>query len=260
MAEQYGDKTELDQREKQAGLIIRNRLLCEPEGTVNAWISPSGGPENYEEGRITVGVSKRVNGLMVLDSYGIPTNFTAEANLFQAWRLAEHSPYDYKLDYPEDLRDQVIIFKPPNGDSPWQILRDAIPLNEAWDAIESKSVKQLKVELDNDAAEVVHKVMPLIEGAQTQMDYIRAGAQAEQLMQQKHGRALSGVCGSTNSDILNRNSYTFSFNRVSTAGVVETIHTERGRRVENCGNCGRGINKLIKKGYQCKCGEVYKGC
>ncbi len=30
--------------------------------------------------------------------------------------------------------------------------------------------------------------------------------------------------------------------------------------VKNCGNCGKGINKLIKKGYQCKCGGVYKGC
>ncbi len=30
--------------------------------------------------------------------------------------------------------------------------------------------------------------------------------------------------------------------------------------VKNCGNCGRGINKLIKKGYQCKCGGAYKGC
>ncbi len=40
----------------------------------------------------------------------------------------------------------------------------------------------------------------------------------------------------------------------------EVFYSHSLKFVKNCGNCGKGINKLIKKGYQCKCGGVYKGC
>lgn len=33
-----------------------------------------------------------------------------------------------------------------------------------------------------------------------------------------------------------------------------------GKYVKNCGNCGRMIEKKIKKGYKCTCGGEYKGC
>lgn len=49
---------------------------------------------------------------------------------------------------------------------------------------------------------------------------------------------------------------------VGTASEVVSSHALilEGKFVRNCGKCGKPINKVIFKGYQCTCGGVYEGC
>ena len=52
VVEYYSNTSKLDRAEKEAGIKIRDCLLSEPDGTLSIWISPPGGPLEYEEGRI----------------------------------------------------------------------------------------------------------------------------------------------------------------------------------------------------------------
>jgi hypothetical protein len=55
----YSSHTKLDRMEREAGLSMRDCLLHKPEGTLAIWISPPGGPLNYPESRIVVGLNER---------------------------------------------------------------------------------------------------------------------------------------------------------------------------------------------------------
>jgi hypothetical protein len=258
----YDEETEFQKKEKVAALKIRESLLTEPEGTVSVWISPPEGELNYKEGRITVGVSKTKAGVKQLESYGIPTQLTAEQNLLIAWRLAEFSDKDYShINHPEDLRSEVITFIPPDNSSPWELLRELIPMDEVWDAIETGGVKEVKEEAVSTALKVYEEVEYMIRAARTEQDYTDAGAYAERLMGERGRPIKSGPCGLTNSDLINQTTpFIHTHISIDIQGKPTTSISERGNFVKNCGKCGKSINRTISAGYQCACGGVYEGC
>lgn len=261
VAEYYSDETELDRMEKEAGLKMRDCLLCEPEGALSIWISPPGGPLNYEEGRIVVGLNKEENGVRLLESYGICTNHDPQHCLDISNQLNGSTNTDCAFDSPEDLRNKVFVVIPPDGE-PWGFLRKIIPMDNVWDSIESGQAHQVKQKALKDAQEVAHKTRPLLFNAQTEREYIHAGAYAERLMQARGWKMISGACGSLNGDLMNNEGmFIHSHFQLNPTGEIVGAKTEIGKFVRRCGKCGKEINKVIKAGYRCPCcGGIYEGC
>ena len=259
VVEYYSETSELDRAEKEAGVKIRDCLLFEPDGTLSIWISPPGGPLKYEEGRVVVGLNRETNDSKLLESYGICVDFTSQRCLEISEILNRHTDPDQETRNPEKLRSEIFVIMPPGG-KPWEFLRENIPLEKVWDSIESGSAHELKRKATQDAQEISQKAMYLLSIAQTEQDYIRAGAYAEREMMARGWKITSGPCGLTNGDIQINSTYFHSHIQVGSSGEVRGINREMGKFVRNCGKCGKEINEVIRAGYKCSCGGTYKGC
>ena len=172
----YTDENELRERESAAGLRIRDCLLNKPVGTVAVWLSPPNPQYKYEEGRITVGHNcNNINNVKIMDSYGIPTTeFTPEDYLHIGWKLSELTDDVLKLESPEDLRGNPIIFYLQPDISPWTLLKSYIPLEEVWETIESGEVHAKRVNALEAAYRVAPQVFEQIQSAQDSYDLINA--------------------------------------------------------------------------------------
>jgi len=257
VADFYPGKTPLDREERKAGLAIRDTLISAPDGTLTVWISPPGGPANYSEGRIVVGLIKIVDGRKIIDSYGICHEFSPSECLGFFRRLGDWSNASDVINDPEELRSRIVTI-PPTETNPWQLMRDIVPLDEVWDAVESGSAKRLKAEVEKDTAEIATWVMPRIKLATSERDLVKIGAMAETAMMNRGWNLSSSPCGLLNSDLLG--SVSFFSTSLSSGGLVLGSSESHGKYVHNCGQCGIGIYKYIEKGYRCSCGGVYEGC
>lgn len=258
--EYYSDTSELDRIEKGAGIKIRDCLLSEPDGTLSIWISPPGGPLEYEEGRVVVGFNREDSGTRFLESYGICVDFSSQDCLEISKRLSNYTRSSQTISNSEDLRGKVFIITPPES-KPWEFLREHVPMNNVWDSIESGQVLHIKQQAIEDAGEVARTTMGLISVAQSEQDYIQAGAYAETFMRSKGWNIASGACGSLNGDLLaSTGTFLHSHFQIGSEGNVIRAKTEMGKFVKKCGNCGKEINKVIRAGYKCSCGGIYEGC
>lgn len=208
VSQQYSFNDELDRLESSAGIRMREALISEPIGTASVWISPKGGPRNYEEGRIEVGVNEVHNGQKTLISYGLAIDWEPKYCLEKAWILANYSGYDYsRISLPEDLRGSVFVI---NGFTPkesWALLRDLLPVDDIWQAIDDGRVEELKNKAIEAANRTTRYTVPLIERATSEYDFIRAGAYMEQQMILEGFSMLGGACGVLNSELLNQNTH-----------------------------------------------------
>ena len=257
VSEHYSSETALADAENKAGLKIRECLLFEPDGTLSVWISPPGGPLNYEEGRLVFGIIRTIKGIKTLESYGICTLFSAEHCLDLARQIpADNQP---QLEKPEDLRKEIFIIR--EHDNPLELLRTIFPLPEVWDSIESGEAKKLKEEARTDALECVLLYEAALRNANTDWERTLVGAQIEREMRERGRQINSGPCGSTNTDSLDSSSFVHAHTSIGPDGKVIGTSSETGNFVKNYGNCGVKINAVIPKGYRCpNCGNTYKGC
>lgn len=252
--EYFSQDSDLDRKETRAGLAFRDALLTEPVGTLAIWISPPGGPLDYKEGRVVVGVSKFRDNMKILEAYGFPIFFNRDDCLLIAWRLAEFSQYEYALANVETLRENVLIITNP-GANPWNLLRDIIPAEEIWASIESGKAQREMEKVLSEAQKATQQVLAQILTARSHLDLIRVGAQVEMLMEATRG-ALSPSCGTLNKDLL---AYTQINVRLSNDGSVISAIKDSGKYIKKCPYCQTAIERVIEPGFHCSCGQVYEG-
>ena len=256
----YSDGNELETKEKQVGLEIRESLLSQPLGTVSIWISPSGGISEYDEGRMVVGVIQEKNGLRVMESYGISNHFSPEDCLQVARDLNKVSIQSYELSNPEEVRNKVFLVREYQG-SVWEFLKKVIPLQKVWESIERGEANRAKGEALEDAWEAARRIENSLGQAVTRLDYLRAGALLEDFMAERGRLVVGGSCGMTNSEAIDLfETGLFTHVEMNADGKVSDGSGETGKFVISCPRCGKPIKKVIQAGYRCSCGGVYKGC
>lgn len=230
ITEHFSVKTEFDEKETSVGTQFKNKLLESPPRTTLVWFSPSGGPENYEHAEIGVGFNSIIGNTKIMDVYYLPSlSFTPNQMLLMSWRTAEFSNQNYRnLKIPSDLRETVIEIPPQSNIESLDLLRELIPLNGHWNAIESEQAKRNKVEALADTGQVISQIKPFLSPDLSRDEFLQIGAQAEQLMS-KIGRGISsGSCGILNSDLLSQNvNYFYRQFSFQKDGLV-LVHSKKG--------------------------------
>ncbi|HEX6977139.1 MAG TPA: hypothetical protein VF185_02140 [Patescibacteria group bacterium] len=252
----YSDETPQTQKEKIAGLIIRQALVDEEPGTVLAWVSPPGGEFNYQEGRFEIGKVREILGVKVLQSYGIPLkDVTPEycEKLFLMLEEFSDKP-SQQIKAPEDLRDKISIFLPPQNSNWVNFLSSTFPeLSVLFEKISHGEAHHLKMKALKDAREESKKV--LNDAKVSKEDLLHRGARIENGMEERGWNLSRGGCGVLNRDLL-------SMQNKSLFGMVKIVRQEDeyGSLNFECPYCHR-INtrephKLLSN---CKhCGENVK--
>ncbi|MEA3355300.1 MAG: hypothetical protein U9Q63_02315 [Patescibacteria group bacterium] len=259
-----------EKAESDAGMKIRESLVNEPIGTMMVWLSPRGGPLNYERAGVQVGVIREIEqGVKFIEQYVmVDRENDREEYLRIGERLNVFSKTEYNLSEVEELRSQVFIIEPRNGD-PWQWLSRLIPLEKSWQSIFNGEAHSLLIEVEKEVRGVLDIVKGEWERARvgTWQDKLRLGAKIESLMEER-GRSLKGGdCGGTNSVELSSMLDGFwstvfsSVIKINTDNNEPVNSGESSKFVKNCGKCGARINARISAGYICSnCGGVYGGC
>ncbi len=258
----YSQDTELERTEFKAGSEIRDTLLNLPDRFVSVWISPPNKDFKYNEGRIIVGYNKTddITGFKEMQSYGIPTGeITADKLLYISWRLAELSEKNYNLDHPEDLRESPIVFELPREEkSPWEFLRNYIPLEGVWNSIESGMANALKEIRKKDAGEISLQSLEELKTASSLSERLLVIENAKRHMEGKgHTIDVTKICLK---DFL-QNNYVYTEVILGGDGNVigTTIEVGKAQHVEKCPYCGVKIGRVIAPGYKCECGQIYEG-
>jgi len=197
----YSEVTPFDLREKDIGLELANTLVTYPPGTIAVHISPPGGPLNYPEGRIQVGLNRKEMGISFSEWYGIPTPFDDKHHLDMGYCLGEVSVGKTPTD-SESLRDHIFIIECDGEVNPWDLLSERIPLQYVWEKIKSGQIIQETKETHDDAIEAVKETLRDSPKVMNSWDAIRIGAIAEENMQ-RHGYQITGSnCGKSNMELL----------------------------------------------------------
>jgi len=194
-------QTTLDKKESRQAEQFYDHLVKNLPGALSISISPSGGEANYLEARINVGLRKREGEI---ELYGIPSHLSPASLMSKTIRLTEHSLKSIRIDHPEELREISIPIKVPEGKSPWQFLEEVFPLDSgAWQAIAAGRPWELKEKAKKDGKRVAENTSKKISLAITEIDYILAGAYAEQEMARIGWEINSSACpGALNSNLL----------------------------------------------------------
>lgn len=225
----YAADSPQTRKEKDAGLKIRQSLLDEPENTVVAWISPPEGEFDYKEGRFEIGRVRTLLGIKVLQSYGIPLkNIKPEycERLFLMLEEFSAKP-PHNINSPEDLRDKIISFIPPNNSNWLNFLKGVFPeLSEIFTKIQTGEVLHIHLKALKDAKAEVSKAFKGEKIPKGNLIYI--GAQIERGMERRGWNLSGGTCGYLNSDMLNlQNRGMF--------GMIKVVSSEK--EIKKCVEC-----------------------
>lgn len=259
----YADDSPQTKKEKEAGLKIRNALINEQVDTICAWISPPEGEFDYKEGRLEIGRIRKILGIKIIQSYGIPLKkVTPEYCESLFLKLEEFSTKpSQNINSPEDLRNKISIFNTPDGNSWIDFLIIVFPeLKDNLNKIKNGKVHRLKMKAIEDARIEVKK--------EFQSDVIpkgnltNIGARIERGMI-KRGWSLEGrICGFLNMDFEILNSGFFGM-----AKIKNERNERKAKFVKNCPFCGKEYNCVLKPGFVCKgktsegedCKKVFEG-
>ncbi len=207
--EEFSTKNEFARRETEGAKNFYNLLAAGENGTLVIQESPSGGPYDYKEARINVGL--RVGN--TIEFYGIPSNLTPEGLLNHAFRLSEWSNQPFKPQFSEDLRELAIAVSIPTNTSPWLFLNQVAPLDSnAWTEIFKGTPWKIKAKAERDAAWVAAEMAARLSNAATNREIIVIGAWGEKAMQSMGWKLNPLACpGLFNTQLLNlSSSYEFS--------------------------------------------------
>lgn len=257
--EQFSYKDALQRTESDAGKMIVDALLNEPEGTACIWISPSGGPKNYPLARITAGLVKKDLEVKGLEGYGIEANLSADECLVAGQLLSSFSLNRPTLFDSESLRGHVFLLGTEvyNGSSPWDLMARVLPL-PAWEQIKSREAHSEFQQRVEKALPIVDQFLSKIQGNKSDLEILKIGIKSDEAMERTYGVTPgSGGCGSS----YKQSAYKLLFATLKSDGTIVSESTAEGKFVRNCGCCGIPINKVIPRGYICRvCGGEYKGC
>lgn len=260
-------ESRLDILEAKATLRIRDCILTQEAPFIVIWISPADEKLGYNEGRMVIGIGEREDGLNTVENYGICINFSSEDCLLLANQLLTFSENDCQgIDTTDQLRAQPIFIKPTQGVEPLDFMAELIPsFVNVLARIKNGEAEALKEQALNDARTIARKVMPQIMQLETEnrRGLIAVGAYAEQqMMAAGWGMRANSGCGFLNTDFLSSSTisvFSYSHLHLGTGGNLTLRKSEAGVFVKNCPYCGRVINEIIKPGYHCQCGKVYRG-
>jgi hypothetical protein len=251
----YADETHQTILEKIAGLKMRQALIEEPENTLVAWISPPGGEFKYDGATFEVGRIRKILGIKVLQTYGIPLkNVTGEYCERLFLMLEEFSnKSSQNINSPEELRDKISILIP--HESRWiDFLGNVFPeLSEVFTKIKNGDVHRVQMKAIKDAKVTVNDAFEGWEKPKENLVYI--GAKIEKEMEKKGWSLTGGRCGLLNSDLL-------KIQNKAMFGMVEIKNTfgeKKSKYVKKCPYCDATIEKVIEPGYKCSCGQVFEG-
>lgn len=247
--EYYSVETKLDRQETKAGLRIRKSLIEQPAGTSVVWLT--GPNEIYPEGRVEVGHSFWDRNTKVMQSYGIPVEFSPEKFRQLANQLLEESELDIdQFENVDQFRDKIFILKPKGDKNTWQLLKEKLPLGKIWTTIEKKEAERIKQEALKTARLAVASLPP------TRMGHIQKGAHLERFMNQRNWGISGSSCGALNSNLIKGSHQHIGF---GSRGVVEVEHKTEVVYVAECGRCHKHIGKFMRPGKDhCPhCGSLF---
>lgn len=255
-------KTALDKLESQATLEIRSFILAQEKTPfVVVWINPPAEDLGYPEGRIVVAFGKSIDGIKVVENYGLCVDFSPETCLSLANQLLSFSEAKKELETINQVH-ATPIFLDPKEAGPVDFIAQHIPLPHAWERIKSDRAKLLGEQAFKEAQLIAQRAAARIRQAKSQWEYIVIGAQMEQQMAAAGRRMRAGSgCGSLNTEILSGLGSPFISHdfQINSRGEISLRRSERGTFVRKCPHCGETINKHIDSGYRCTCGKVYSG-
>jgi len=250
----YVYETKIDERESSAGIRMRKAVIEGIPDTAMVWISPSGGESDYQEGRIVI----QINDSSGADCYGIclPESFTKFLEVSE--RLTDFLKIDPVLEV-EKLRETPFLVSVSEEEF-FYLMKEVMPeFDELWDYISSGNAKSRKGKVYRDAQWVAKRVRPMIASARTRVDFIMAGATAEQLMVSRGHKIGASSCGVRNIDLLSSSSPLSASLSIRPGTASETFGGKKF--IKNCGNCGKKLNRQMKAGDKCPfCGGTYLGC
>ncbi len=144
--------------------------------------------------------------------------------------------FEAELDNPETLRDTLF----ESDDTEENILKLL-----AW-------VQEVSGEAVNLTSHKTHK-----DQAQYFAKQIINGVDHSQIIQEMLQTGFLGEFSISCKTVNNPASFS---NYILSRAAINSIETSEGKYVEKCGNCGKEIKAVIRKGYKCSCGGVYEGC
>lgn len=256
--DQLSEDTDIEKVEKEVALKRRDYLLNLEGNYVVVWLSPS---NPYPRGSLDVGISRQIQGKKALESYGIGVSFSKEQYIALGKNLSSLSEEKEEVEDIKDLRKTAFLIKLQEQDNPYDLLEEIIPLKGVWEKIKSKKALEKKRQALMKARKMATKRLEKIKGAKTRTDILRVGAGLEREMARTWTMmdiAAKG-CGTTNARALNEIAYSFTHSQIDKNGNVTQRHSEVGQYVQKCPYCGAVIGKVIKPGYRCSCGNIYKG-
>jgi hypothetical protein len=254
VCELYSSDTDLERQETKAALKRRDYLLEKDGNFVVIWISPSG---PYPSGRLDVGISREIDGLKALESYGININFTDRQYLTLGNNLSSLGENQIVIEQKEDLRENVFLINLNESQDPYDLLEELIPLPNIWENIRNQKAKELKEKYEKQARKLAKKHIKRIKKA-SNIELFHIGATIEIEMQKMWNTDIEKEgCGISNLRYLKE--YVFNHQSINSRGNSHFSYSERGKFVKKCPYCGAVINKTIEPGYICSCGKEYKG-
>jgi len=252
-------ETQPDVLEARAALKIRDFILSSvKDDFLIVWISPPDEELGYSEGRIEAGFGREENGLKVVQTYGLCTQFSLEEHLILARHFLSFSDdqQGISIETADQLRETPIFINSTEIDF-LDLASEIIPLPDVWEKIRNGEAEILQ----KRALEVAHQVAKEINWKLVERgefwDRVKVGAFAERRMQELLGwgmRSSSG-CGVLNSEL---SAFAHSHTHINAQGAI-SVETQKGAFVRKCPYCGTVINRVINAGYTCSCGKKYLG-
>lgn len=198
------------------------------------WLSPPGGPVNYPEGRLVVGIVKKVGEETILECRGIPIIESCQTMWEKACQLINMGGVVLSggLKAVEDLREQAIGINLID-ELPWDFCEEVFGMGEVWETIRGEE----DLKRTREVVGVVGQVLNQIErrfGVVTQYNSIQAGIAFEQMMAVSGWSIRGGNHGSTNIGLSTVSSFNTLFSK--SAGTIKPVETS-GKRV--CPYCGQ---------------------
>ena len=255
-------RNDLEEREYQAFLRIRDLILDGEENDQICWFSPSG--DGYSESRIVVYLLKDQDEQRKIHYYEFTSKDSFEELRAKANSLGSFSPREIDFPTPESLMATPVLVR---GASLEKVVESVACYEGAWLDITSGKVEARMANLKEIAEPIANQV---IEEIKKQEDPIWIGARMEEQIQTKISWTINfiGGCGISNGGLLSligvesfgnfENHYSLTA-RIRD-GQMTIIGTEKKVFAKNCGVCGRKLNCYISPGFTCPhCGKTYQG-
>lgn len=255
-------RNELEEREYQAFLGIRELILGGEADDKICWFSPSG--NGYSESRIVVYRFKDQDGQRRIYYYEFTGEHSFEELRAKANSLRSFSPGEIYFPTPESLIVTPVLVR---GASLKRVVEAVASYEGAWLDVTLGKVEARMAKLKEIAEPIANQV---VEEIKKQEDPIWIGARMEEQIHAKISWTISliGGCGFSNNGLLSlmgvesfgnyQNHYSLTA-RIKD-GQMTIIGAEKRVFAKNCGVCGGKLNCYISPGFTCPhCGKTYQG-